>query len=422
MKNTSNTLYIAIFLAFISQGIKAQFDDVYYDPDKDRPVERIKEDYKQTTTPLNEDSYSETYDNSSEYDNQYSEWEEQDYYYTSKIKRFHRPFRGFDYYDPCYVDSYFYDPFDFNPWYYDRDIYVSGWGYTDYSRWRHWGHQSHYYNPYWAQRDWCSGWSSFPVSYSYYYWPNNCYSGYSNYGYWGGGYYAHHNNNTWNGNNGETNGNHTNGSYFGSRRFGITNSSNRGPVRVVNPSPRVITEAPGTSVKPGHERGTGRVIRSSDGDVLKPGDPVFRPERNNNPRKENNNVQPNNPGRETGRERYQPREVPGELVNPKSVEPQTRKNYRIESKENPENEGSEFKPKRYLREESPSDSRPRFDAPKERPQERNSAPRQERMEPRSMPKTSPSSRPKTDSPSPRSNNSSSGNTNKESSGGRKSPR
>ncbi len=33
-----------------------------------------------------------------------------DFYYTSRIRRFNRSYSGFNYYDPCYVDAYYYNP------------------------------------------------------------------------------------------------------------------------------------------------------------------------------------------------------------------------------------------------------------------------------------------------------------------------
>ena len=138
MKNISNSFLVAVFLAFVSQGIQAQFDDIYYDPNKIREKERIR--YEEPVKVEEETTPAEF--SRDDYDDDFGEWEDQDYYYSSRIKRFHRPYRGFDYYDPIYVSYYVYDPFAFDPWYYDRDIYMMGYGYRDYYRWRHW-HKHH---------------------------------------------------------------------------------------------------------------------------------------------------------------------------------------------------------------------------------------------------------------------------------------
>lgn len=47
-------------------------------------------------------------------------YDEDDYYYASRIRRFNAPYRGFSYYDFAYTDYYWYDR---NPRYYGRSIY-----------------------------------------------------------------------------------------------------------------------------------------------------------------------------------------------------------------------------------------------------------------------------------------------------------
>ena len=390
MKNTLNNLFLALFLALISQGIQAQFDDIYYDPDRNEPAKEIKKDRQEDTysrdeyndVPVDEHEYS--------YDDDYTDWENSDYYYASRIKRFHRPFVGFDYYHGCYIDNYFYDPFDFNPFYYDRDIYVSSYGYRDYYQWRSWQFRPWHSYSYWNQWDSYWGWSS-PFSYRYNYWGNNCYNGYYNNNYWSNNYYGGGNNH-WNNNDNNNNNNHPNGSYFGSRRFGLTNSSNRGPVRVVSPSPRVFTEAPGTSVTPTPDRNNPRrVIRSADGDDYRPS--PSKPSRID----ETPGTRSNPSDRDKNSPRYTPKEFPGQNNTPGETRPEPRKEYKPERndrRERVEESKPEFKPERYRRDEpkidrAPAprierapDPSPRIEIPREKPRESYQPPRESRSEPR----------------------------------------
>ncbi|MGV3503757.1 MAG: hypothetical protein ACO1O1_08615 [Adhaeribacter sp.] len=48
-------------------------------------------------------------------------YDENDYYYASRIRRFNAPYRGFSYYDFAYTDYYWYNR---NPLYYGRSIYA----------------------------------------------------------------------------------------------------------------------------------------------------------------------------------------------------------------------------------------------------------------------------------------------------------
>jgi hypothetical protein len=388
MKNTLNNLFLALFLALISQGIQAQFDDIYYDPDRNESTKEVKKE-RTTDNYTKEDSYNKESNESYYYDDDYTDWEDNDYYYASRIKRFHRPYVGFDYYHGCYVDNYFYDPFDFNPFFYDRDIYVSSYGYRDYHRWRHWQFSPWYTYSYWNNWDWYWGWSSYPFSYGYNYWTNNCYNGYYN-NYWSNNYYGgyHHWDHYYNNND---NNNHPNGSYFGSRRFGLTNSSNRGPVRVVNPSPRVFTEAPGTPMTPSTDRNNPkRVIRSADGDDNKPA-PGYNPERPTR-RQEFPGTRTDAPDKDKGKDqpRYTPRELPGQNNNPNETRPEPRKEYRPERsdrREGAEESKPDFKPERMRRDEPrmerPQEPAPRIEVPRERTRDTYQPPRESRPEPRS---------------------------------------
>jgi len=433
MKNTLNNLILGIFLALISQGIQAQFDDIYYDPDRNVSSKEIK---KETREDLYKDSYEDENDVSSQrddysYDDEYSEWEDQDYYYSSRIKRFHRPYRGFDYYNGCYVDNYYYDPFDFNPWYYDMNIYVSNYGYRDYHHWRRWQMSPIYGHSYWNQWDWYAGWSSYPLTFSYSYWPNHCYSGYynnhwayNNYyynPYYGGGY------NHWNNYNNNGNyDNHPNGTYFGSRKHGLTNSSNRGPVRVLGTSPKEFTEASGTSTTPGRESGSPRrKVTSADGDVLSP-QPTTRPDRV----RDIPGTKPNPNSSDRENPRYTPREIPGDNKLPsESTRPNPRSDFKPERQERVDERPQEFKPERTHRDdprrersESPA---PRMETPREKSRDSYEAPRESRPEPPRMEKRQEYNNSNSRSSEPSGSRSSGGSksdNNNSSGNGRKGPR
>lgn len=97
----------ALIIALLVVGVfsaDAQWDDVYFDPDKDIIVEDYNNNrYSSSNDNYRQDRYNDRY--SSSYYNDY------DFYYTSRIRRFHRPLYGFGYFDPFYIDTYYYDPF-----------------------------------------------------------------------------------------------------------------------------------------------------------------------------------------------------------------------------------------------------------------------------------------------------------------------
>jgi hypothetical protein len=146
----------ALFVLFSTVTLNAQHDDIYYDPSRDSRSTK-------TTTPTyrNNDSQSNrNYDNTSDYDNEvyegeYYEYDDEydDYYYASRIKRFHRPVRGFDYYDFAYSDYYYYDPFYYSRWnnpgvtvVFGGNSYWNNW--NRFNRWNRAGWYDRYWNDY----------------------------------------------------------------------------------------------------------------------------------------------------------------------------------------------------------------------------------------------------------------------------------
>ncbi len=90
-------------LMLVSTGLRAQYDDMYYDPDDFQSVETSRDYYSDNE----QDQYAERDTRrNSDYNDDYH-----DYYYSSRIRRFNRPYAGFGYYDPVYVDMAYYDPF-----------------------------------------------------------------------------------------------------------------------------------------------------------------------------------------------------------------------------------------------------------------------------------------------------------------------
>lgn len=281
---TLKSLVLTLFVASFSISAYAQFDDVYYDPDKINTGSSYDYD---------DDDYSDpSADGVTYYDNdEYEYYDDYDYYYSSRIKRFHRYYSGFDFYDPIYTSYNYYDPYDYDLYYYPGStIYISFgndyWNYRNWRRWQRWNR----WNNWGSYYGW--GWHS-PASYYYSY--NSWCS--PSYNYWGGynGYYSYNNyyynyynscptplsnyygvthytvNNLGNGN--------TRGTYYGPRTSGITGSSPRGPIDkpgnvqpVMKDNDKGVTQS-NDRPTPGETPGvTGRT---------NPGTPTLRPDANN---------------------------------------------------------------------------------------------------------------------------------------------
>jgi hypothetical protein len=199
MKTTSISLAFLFFSLFSGFGAFSQAnDDIYFDGVEEKKFKQenyLKEEIVTTT-----DEYDKSED-------QYVD-DDFDYQYSTRIRRFHAPARGFSYYSNYYVDNYWYDPFmagvniyTISP-YYNR--FSWGWGYPFangynphfYSGWNSWGSFNHwgygfspyggfnqfYGNPYWS-------------GYNMGYW-NGLNNGYWN-GWYGNGLFRNNNNNNW---------------------------------------------------------------------------------------------------------------------------------------------------------------------------------------------------------------------------------
>lgn len=136
MKNYSiQSILITAIIALLPISLWAQHDDLYYNPD----------DFQTTTFRNNVYSDSDISFGEQEYDSQY--FDDYDFYYTSRIRRFHRAARGIDFYDPFFVDLVYYG-------YHSPGvtIYVSPYRFRPYRphafSYYHWHHHDPFFNPY----------------------------------------------------------------------------------------------------------------------------------------------------------------------------------------------------------------------------------------------------------------------------------
>lgn len=138
----SSVLYTLLFLLTLLVPASAQFDDIYFNPEED-------EDYfavSRNTYSYNDYEYEEEdgYDQNDRYYDDYDDYDTYyDFYYTSRIRRFHRPYYGFGFFANPYVDLFYYDPFYFDPFRPTVSIYLSTFSYNPWNPWNQWN-----YNPY----------------------------------------------------------------------------------------------------------------------------------------------------------------------------------------------------------------------------------------------------------------------------------
>lgn len=237
-------MFVALFAAVLSAPAIAQ-DDLYYDPATD-----AKKTQPVATTTY--DEYDEPSKVTRRYDDDdyYEEDNEYAYEYSSRIRRFHRPVRVVDYYDPFFVDLYNYDPF-FLP---GNTIYT--YGYNDYWSWRRWRRWQRWnsWNTWNSWNSWNYGWGAGWNSWGW----NSCYVGYNPWNnpwafnnyyydpYWTfNGYNPYYGNNGWgwgnhyHGNNGGGGGGYTPKTYTGVRHHGT--SVNPGYARLAGGNGRLAT-------------------------------------------------------------------------------------------------------------------------------------------------------------------------------------
>ncbi|MEZ4966339.1 MAG: hypothetical protein R2791_13945 [Saprospiraceae bacterium] len=227
-RNNKSLIWMLPALFALLSGISVQAqDDLYYDPSTDT----------QTTVTYDED-YNEPSNVTRRYDGDddqyYYDEDDYAYEYSSRIRRFHRPARAIDYYDPFFVDLWYYDPF------YLPGASIYTYGYNDYWTWRRWRRWQRWnaWNSYgYYGSGWNVGWSPWGWNMSYGWggwsaWNNPCvWNNYYYDPYWTWNGYNPYYGNVWVNNDYYYNngGGHYNGytqqTYTGPRRHGTTVSN-----------------------------------------------------------------------------------------------------------------------------------------------------------------------------------------------------
>jgi hypothetical protein len=248
-----NTFHVLCVLMFAVSSIFAQnttsSDDVYYNATSDGQFslgsgrKKVKD-------------YTETTDQTQGYD-QDNGLEDDDYYYSKRVRRFRNSPSNSGYYDPRFTDLYNYDP------YYAQSAFSFG---NDYYRWNRM--QMNRWNSY-AMLDWnnpyCSPFSRYGYSGVNYYFPamggygmgygmgyNNYDPFRSNYGYYNNNSpYSNNNNNN---NNSNTANNNPQGSNFRPRTDGAVRSAPRSEGRAWNEGTTVRPTPAATSTSDGGRR------------------------------------------------------------------------------------------------------------------------------------------------------------------------
>ncbi len=304
---------IRLFFAFLvwvvlSTSAQAQ-DDLYYDPTSDRRAlaSRQREQNNVTQRYYDDDYYEDAYD----------------YEYSSRIRRFHRPMRIIDYYDPFYVDMWMYDPF-FAP---GVSIYVGG--FADYWMWRRWmrWRARSWYDPFWGwgwsfsswgwgwspwSRPWGWGWSPW-VCNNYFYDPYWVWNGFNPY-FAPNAWVVNNNYYWWYGNTPSNTPGFTPRTYTGPRRGGTEVST--GYARIVSntaPSDRIAAPRAGAEIIELKPQRPGGRVETAPAEKL-PSDrtgverPITPPRTGDDNRRPAAPAEPYRPGREATPERP-PREA-----------------------------------------------------------------------------------------------------------------
>lgn len=264
MKNMKWTLVFTFALvSCLGTSVFAQYDDLYYDPDDNTSYSgsygsSSTDDYSSDTYSYDDEYYEDDYgydDDDSDY------YDDYDYHYTSRIRRFHRPYYGFDFFDPCYIDVAYYDPF-YRPGttvlIYDDYYSYNTWNrWNRWNRWRRsgvniyvgsgWGGFSYgpgWYDP-WNGYGWNS-WNRWNRWNSWNRWDNYYGGGYYGYGGYGGygGYSNYYCPPSWGGGyvyNTSVNVSNNNNVYYGARRSGVTKVPRKGNRVIQTSTPSDVT-------------------------------------------------------------------------------------------------------------------------------------------------------------------------------------
>jgi hypothetical protein len=251
---------LKLFLATLlitnySLVINAQFDDLYYDPNKDATTNVSVSDQQSNNSVLaspgfDDESYS-YYDEID--DNDYYNSDYNDYQYSTRIRRFNRPSASIAYYSPIWGFGWrdpYYNPYFDNYNFGNNAVVVvvgNSWGWNRWNRWNSWNNCS--FNNWgwnnnncgfnnWGYNDW--GWNN---GWGNNYCVNNYYGYNNNHGNWNNGGW---NNGGWNNGNNNGNNNNPHGTYYGSRKSGSSIASTKGRVE----GPRKQTTNTNPEVRP----------------------------------------------------------------------------------------------------------------------------------------------------------------------------
>ncbi len=206
MKTLRNSAFFALIVLLAScsgSQSMSSYDDIYYSPkdevaasnetyvevaSNETYVEYVDIDDREEVSAVDDypkgreieeyydpEQVNSGYDSSLDYDDYRERYNEDEYHYSSRFRRFQQPAYGFGYYDPFYSNSnwYSYDPYFWSPQVVRPYYYSPGWGFNWNSQFG-WtaSYSSGWYNPY--------GYGGFNGGYGAY--------GYNPYSYYGNSY------------------------------------------------------------------------------------------------------------------------------------------------------------------------------------------------------------------------------------------
>jgi len=247
MKTAILTSILTLFFGIGSLTAQV-YDDVY---DSSKPVTtpttytKEEQENENMVTDKSSDKYSFSQENSrnSYDDDQYIDYDNDDYYYTSRIRRFNNSFWRFGYYSPFYMDPFWWDMsygypsfsigWGYPNWYNNNSFYGNNWGYgNNWNNWNNWGN-----NGGWSYGGCFNSWNNYNYGnyggcfgYGNYGWGNNFGNGYNN------GYNHGYSNGYWDGFNNNNNGYGLGSGYVYGPRSSVNSSIryNRNSIRNTN--------------------------------------------------------------------------------------------------------------------------------------------------------------------------------------------
>lgn len=242
----TSALFLIAACSLFSINLKAQYDDVYYDPDRQTNTTTTQEspamNYDGSVTDNSSNEDGNTYITNNYYEDNDNFGNYNDYYYTSRLRRFYNPTcMGYNYWDPWYTNYYFYD---MNPWGWNSNIFFSNFMFN----WNTYNiYNTYYYNTF---NYGYGNFGTFSPCFSPYYDPyiwhyqtyHAGYCGWGNNGFGNGfnnGFNNGYNNGYWNGyydglNSAYNNGWNTGYGMWGPRREMADNGSNTGRQNTVD--------------------------------------------------------------------------------------------------------------------------------------------------------------------------------------------